>query len=156
MVQTSSAAVKPKTLECHNGLTTTKTNSIGNNNVVPTTMTLQNPTMLSQTQTRARVREIETCSNAACHPANECLHSNNNNSSSSSNSRNNSKLLQQRKIHLTKSDNEQNNANTASKPQQSSNNSTTKPQGHQNATTDSDSAPEASNKAGNNSCTTGK
>lgn len=155
MVQTSSAAVKPKTLECHNGLTTTKTNSIGNNNVVPTTMTLQNPTMLSQTQTRARVREIETCSNAACHPANECLHSSNNNSSSS-NSRNNSKLLQQRKIHLTKSDNEQNNANTASKPQQSSNNSTTKPQGHQNATTDSDSAPEASNKAGNNSCTTGK
>lgn len=155
MVQTSSAAVKPKTLECHNGLTTTKTNSIGNNNVVPTTMTLQNPTMLSQTQTRARVREIETCSNAACHPANECLHSNNN-SSSSSNSRNNSKLLQQRKIHLTKSDNEQNNANTASKPQQSGNNSTTKPQGHQNATTDSDSAPEASNKAGNNSCTTGK
>lgn len=155
MVQTSSAAVKPKTLECHNGLTTTKTNSIGNNNVVPTTMTLQNPTMLSQTQTRARVREIETCSSAACHPANECLHSNNNNSSSS-NSRNNSKLLQQRKIHLTKSDNEQNNANTASKPQQSSNNSTTKPQGHQNATTDSDSAPEASNKAGNNSCTTGK
>lgn len=155
MVQTSSAAVKPKTLECHNGLTTTKTNSIGNNNVVPTTMTLQNPTMLSQTQTRARVREIETCSNAACHPANECLHSSNNNSSSS-NSRNNSKLLQQRKIHLTKSDNEQNNANTASKPQQSSNNSATKPQGHQNATTDSDSAPEASNKAGNNSCTTGK
>lgn len=155
MVQTSSAAVKPKTLECHNGLTTTKTNSIGNNNVVPTTMTLQNPTMLSQTQTRARVREIETCSNAACHPANECLHSSNNNSSSS-NSRNNSKLLQQRKIHLTKSDNEQNNANTASKPQQSGNNSTTKPQGHQNATADSDSAPEASNKAGNNSCTTGK
>ncbi|XP_061388414.1 protein javelin [Musca vetustissima] len=96
------------------------------NPIVPTTKPKHNQTtMLAQTQTRARVREIETCSNAVCQASNECLsnnrstNNNNNNgkntnngcsngNNGNSNNNNNNSLPQQTKIHLTRDDNPQN------------------------------------------------
>ncbi|XP_073840364.1 javelin isoform X2 [Musca autumnalis] len=121
VVQTNSnnsPSVIGKTLENCSGQTTT------NPIVSSTKATMHNQqTMLAQTQTRARVREIETCSNAVCHAANECLASNNNSGKNNNNgcssnkeTSNNNKnhLPQQHKIYLTKPDNPQNNGSKTS------------------------------------------
>uniref|UniRef100_A0A1I8NXJ2 Uncharacterized protein n=1 Tax=Stomoxys calcitrans TaxID=35570 RepID=A0A1I8NXJ2_STOCA len=135
VVQTSNNAIAgglTKTLNPsynkHNALVTMGSN---NNVFTTTTMTPHNPTMLSQTQTRARVREIETCSSssALCQPANEC--------SSHKNGQNDrNRLLQPEKPQLTKCDNQENKnkvPTTTAQPQGISNNGWTKSQGCQDA-----------------------
>lgn len=76
--------------------------NVGNNGqnaiVNHTTMAaIQNPTMMTQTQTRARVREIETC----CNAANECQHHQQQHPAPR-------KQLEQKKLFLTKNENKEN------------------------------------------------
>ncbi|XP_075163611.1 javelin [Haematobia irritans] len=88
----------------NNAAQMTKGSSNNKNNVF-TTMTPHNPTMLAQTQTRARAREIETCVRGLCYGANECSH----------NAKN---RLQQKKSQLTRSDSQDNTLPTTTEKHQ--------------------------------------
>ena len=98
------AATNPlETYGCGNNNGHTVNNNVGNNAM----MALKNPTMMTQTQTRARVREIETCCKTtapATATAATC-------SSKALTTANNEchfhgKQLEQKKFHLTKNNNE--------------------------------------------------
>lgn len=69
-----------------------------------TTMSLNNPTMMTQTQTRARVREIETCCSAAADTTACTIKATNNNECQL-----HGKQLEQKNFHLLKSNKASNN-----------------------------------------------